>query len=142
MHTSAQSDFLQAVHLTLQQNNPEAVAYLVRSLTEEPDNPAAATRSATLLTSRRWLFDLASVKHAGVIRTAHARLLSRAVRAGRAIGFSFYSYRPLDLRALRVLRVFVVARRSLVHREVGEAIGICVLFPSDVLEHDAFERLD
>lgn len=53
--TIAHLDFIQAGRLIEQGNDPEAVAYLVRSLRANPANSAAVTRLATLLAYRTWM---------------------------------------------------------------------------------------
>ncbi|MEI6861533.1 MAG: hypothetical protein WCL04_04700, partial [Verrucomicrobiota bacterium] len=56
----ARSDYLRAIDLLADNKDPEAVAHLVRALRAQPDDRAAATLLASLLTQRAWAVPVAS----------------------------------------------------------------------------------
>ncbi|HWX21144.1 MAG TPA: serine/threonine-protein kinase [Candidatus Binatia bacterium] len=63
--TLSRSDFFEAVHLVSEDRASEALAYLQRSLSANPENYAAATRLATLLTYHAWMQPTRMFKHNG-----------------------------------------------------------------------------
>src|ERR1019366_7391731 len=69
--TLSASDFLQAVRLIGEDDSPDALAYLARSLAANPTNAAALTRLTTLLTYHSWpLPPAVALKHNGSVYSA------------------------------------------------------------------------
>ncbi|HTX22092.1 MAG TPA: WD40 repeat domain-containing protein [Candidatus Aquilonibacter sp.] len=58
----SESDFLQAQRLITEDKDGDALAYLERSLTNNPDNSAALARLTTLLTYRAWFLPSLTIK--------------------------------------------------------------------------------
>src|ERR1019366_10666411 len=69
--TLSASDFLQAVRLIGEDDSPDALAYLARSLTANPTNASALTRLTTLLTYHSWPLPASgTMKHIGGVWSA------------------------------------------------------------------------
>jgi len=68
--TLSASDFLQAVRLIAEDNAPNAVPFLARSLSANPANAAALTRLATLLTYQSWMAPSLILNQAGGLKSA------------------------------------------------------------------------
>src|SRR5262249_37928958 len=66
----AAADFSQAIGLIEQDNASDALAYLVRSLRNNPANTAALTRLTTLLTYHTWMLPAVVLKNAGEVFVA------------------------------------------------------------------------
>ena len=69
--TLAAADFSQAVRLIAEDDRPDALAFLARSLAANPTNAAALTRLTTLLTYHSWpLPTTGAMKHNGGVLSA------------------------------------------------------------------------
>ncbi len=73
----ARSDYLRAIDLLADNKDPEAVAHLVRALRAQPDDRAAATLLASMLTQRAWAVPVASTS------TSQPVAVTPAVRGGQ-----------------------------------------------------------
>jgi WD40 repeat protein/serine/threonine protein kinase len=68
--TLAASDFSQAVHLMAENRGDDALAYLARSLSSNPESDATATKMAAWLTQHSWPAPVASFKHSNSVSIA------------------------------------------------------------------------
>jgi WD40 repeat protein/serine/threonine protein kinase len=64
------SDFALAVRLIAEDKRSDALAYLARSLSNNPTNEAAATRLTTLLDSQSWWLPMKVLRHGGHVQSA------------------------------------------------------------------------
>jgi eukaryotic-like serine/threonine-protein kinase len=68
--TLSASEFLQGSRALSEGHPSDALAYLARSLTDDPDNDAASTRLATLLASRSWMVPTVVLEHGQHMKSA------------------------------------------------------------------------
>ncbi len=80
LQTLSQSDFMQAQRLIADDKDYDALAYLERSLTNNPDNGAALTRLMTLLTYRSWFLPSLDIKQDGAISLTQLSQDGRLIR--------------------------------------------------------------
>jgi WD40 repeat protein len=68
--TLSASEFLQGSRALAEGHPSDALAYLARSLSDDPDNDAASTRLATLLASRSWMVPTVVLQHGQHMKSA------------------------------------------------------------------------